>query len=46
MVSIVLTEIDVFQISVNGSQAHIQKTMINRGRKHIHWISQEKLPVV
>ena len=46
VVPIVATEIVVFQISLNSSQAQIQKTMINGGRKQICWTSQEKLPVV
>ena len=46
VVPIVATEIVVFQISLNSSQAQIQKTMISGGRKQIRWTSQEKLPVV
>ena len=45
MVSIVKTEIVIFQISLNSSQTQIQKTMMNGGRKQICWTSQEKLPV-
>ena len=46
VVPIVVTEIVIFQNSLNSSQAEIQKTMINGGRKQIYWMSQEKLPVV
>ena len=46
MVPIFMTEIVVFQISLNSNHLQIQETMINTDRKQIYWISQEKLQVV